>query len=114
MNVVTANCPQAGEDLGERCDDQVLCVSELRGEGRGSRHGPGTGHVILTARLVEEGFPPLTVLENKTLVAVKWGAAGESLEWSPPGGKSTVNIETENIDLHNNRVFTLSWGEARR
>ena len=28
---------------------------------------PRTSHIIVTPRLVEEGFPPLGVLENKTL-----------------------------------------------
>ena len=62
VNVVTPHCPQAGQDLSERGHYQVLRVAELRGQGRGSRHGPRAGHVILTARLVEERFPPLTVL----------------------------------------------------
>lgn len=62
MNIVTPHCPQAGQDLSERGHYQVLRVAELRGQGRGSRHGPRAGHVILTAGLVEERFPPLTVL----------------------------------------------------
>ena len=96
MNIVTANSPQTCQDLGKRRDDQVLRVAKLRGKGGSSRHGPGTGHVILTAGLVEEGLPPLTVLENKALVSVKRGPSRESLERSPTRGETTVNIETEN------------------
>ena len=96
VNVVTPHCPQAGQDLSERGHYQVLRVAELRGQGRGSRHGPRAGHVILTAGLVEERFPPLTVLKDEALVAVKWCPARESIQRGPTRGQPAVDIKTEN------------------
>ena len=95
VNVVTPDCPQAGQDLSEGRHDEVLRVTELWGEGGGAGHGARAGHVILTARLVEEGLPPLTVLQDETLAAIKWGPSGESIQWSSARWEAAVNIKTE-------------------
>ena len=96
MNIVTPHSPQTSQDLSEGRHDEVLRVAELRGEGGGAGHGAGAGHVIFTAGLVEEGLPPLTVLQDQALATIQRGSAGESIQRSSARREAAVHIKTEN------------------
>ena len=56
---------------------------------------PGTGHIIVTARLVEERFSSLRVLQHQALVTIQRCSAGVSIQGSSARRQSTVNIKTE-------------------
>ena len=57
--VVGPDGAEAGEDLREGGDDEVLRV-DLAGDGGSARDGPGRVDLVLRVRPVEEGLPPLS------------------------------------------------------
>ncbi len=108
--VVGPDGPEAGEDLREGRDDEVLGV-DLAGHGRRARDGPGRVDLVLRVRSVQEGLPALAgdVLGRAGLQHQGAAAATAQADAAASGRRRrgslaelvrrVVDIETEKIQL---------------